>query len=351
MNCPYCGHPLVEGAKFCQGCGSNVQNIPVPMQAPTPVETPPENVVLTPPVPAYLSETPPTEQAPVFPDHISVPEQQGFYEVPPTSQVSIPPSQMGNHVPQKPESFNPPPKPPQKESNKTAQPKPKKGGKGALIAIILLTVLALAFAALNVLQYLKQEKDTEDHNAEVSALNATISERDNSISALEEEKSALEDTVADKDSEITELKGNSASKGDEIKNLEEKVATLNGTVESLKEEVEGLEDKAYYYDEIVRLMGNENVGYASENFHTDKGIIVLSKSNTDYQFTLTANWESGGTVTVDYSSDSSGIRFDSTSWTTTTTMTVEPYYEGINVLTFSNDVDSSTFQVLIIVTE
>jgi hypothetical protein len=44
------------------------------------------------------------------------------------------------------------------------------------------------------------------------------------------------------------------------------------------------------------------------------------------------------------------VSFDSNSWHTSTKMTVSPRLEGINVVTFTNDVNSSAFKILIIVT-
>lgn len=45
------------------------------------------------------------------------------------------------------------------------------------------------------------------------------------------------------------------------------------------------------------------------------------------------------------------IEFDEETWYSTTTLTVDPSYEGVTVATFSNTENSQTFKVLIIVTD
>ena len=45
------------------------------------------------------------------------------------------------------------------------------------------------------------------------------------------------------------------------------------------------------------------------------------------------------------------LEFDQNSWKTSTTMTLKPQQEGYTVATFSNNVDSKTFSILIIVTD
>ena len=77
---------------------------------------------------------------------------------------------------------------------------------------------------------------------------------------------------------------------------------------------------------------------------------MVDKSETNRKFTLTANWTNGGTVSVDYSGLSAFVSFDNDSWTTSTKMTIEPWREGVTAVTFSNNVDSKTFKVIIIVT-
>lgn len=115
--------------------------------------------------------------------------------------------------------------------------------------------------------------------------------------------------------------------------------------------IAALENKAAYYDDICDFLNNGNIGYAADNFNTDKSVILVKKSDTSMKVTLTAYWGDGGTVSASSSSSSADVVFDDDSWDETTTLTVEPHTEGVSIITFSNDVDSDTFNILIIVTE
>ena len=148
-----------------------------------------------------------------------------------------------------------------------------------------------------------------------------------------------------------------ATQSSEIKILEEKVSSLNSTVStqeqtitSQKKEIASLAENAGYFDIISKGLRNANIGYASNNFKSSESIIVLGKNESNRKFTLTANWAQGGNVSVDYSGSAAYISFDKNSWTTSTQMTIKPWKEGVTIATFSNDVDSKTFKILIIVT-
>lgn len=124
-----------------------------------------------------------------------------------------------------------------------------------------------------------------------------------------------------------------------------------GNLENAFQALSGLFVLNRYYDDIVRAAKYGNFGYAASNFRASTGVIVVDKDDSDCKFTLTAHWSNGGTVSVDYSSYAAFVDFDKNNWSTSTTMSVLPLEEGITVVTFSNDVDSNSFQVLIIVTD
>ena len=118
-----------------------------------------------------------------------------------------------------------------------------------------------------------------------------------------------------------------------------------------KSQIADLEEKSGYFDTICKELSTGNIGYAASNFKASESVIVVDKNETNRKFTLTANWTNGGTVSTDYSGYSAWVNFDNDSWTTSTKMTIEPWQEGVTAVTFSNDVDSKTFKILIIVTE
>lgn len=137
------------------------------------------------------------------------------------------------------------------------------------------------------------------------------------------------------------------SKNDELNRL---TNTYKGQISSLEKKVSNLEDKAEWYDEIVDELEGANLGYAASNFKTDSAVFVVSKYNLSEKIKLTAHWNPGGSVSVNYSSSAARVSFDKDSWSTSTTLTIKPKEVGATVVTFSNDVDSKTFKVLIVVT-
>lgn len=147
----------------------------------------------------------------------------------------------------------------------------------------------------------------------------------------------------------------------EVAELEQKVVTQETTIKQQKATIHTQSDeirksnayqkKSEMFDQICAELSSGNLGYSSSNFHVDESVIVVSKTQKNRKFTLTANWTAGGIVEVDYSSFCALVDFDKNSWTTSTTMTITPYYTGVTAVTFSNSIDSKTFKVLIIVTE
>ncbi|MDY3219850.1 MAG: zinc ribbon domain-containing protein [Candidatus Fimivivens sp.] len=142
-----------------------------------------------------------------------------------------------------------------------------------------------------------------------------------------------------------------AAQTTQIEELEKEVSTQKSTISSQKNQIATLEEKSSYFDTICKELSTGNIGYAASNFKASESVIVVDKNETNRKFTLTANWTNGGTVSTDYSGYSAWVNFDNESWTTSTKMTIEPWQEGVTAVTFSNDVDSKTFKILIIVTE
>lgn len=135
-----------------------------------------------------------------------------------------------------------------------------------------------------------------------------------------------------------------------IELLEKEISKQQSTISSQKTQIASLEKKGNYFNVICKTLSAGNVGYAASNFNASESVIVVDKNKTDRKITLTANWPSSGTVSADYSGSSAWIEFDNDSWRTSTTLTIKPMREGVTVVTFSNDVDSKTFKIVIIVT-
>lgn len=186
----------------------------------------------------------------------------------------------------------------------SGQPKPQqkvKGNGGLKAALIILIILALLLAGGNYYQY---------------SVNAT--------------------KIIEKDNEISELT--------------EKYTNTNKRLQEKEKLVKQYQDDSFNYSEIVNAASRNSIGYAASNFHASTGIIVMDKSQGTEKFTLTANWSNGGTV--DYSNSNlfvAGLSFDKDSWTTSTSMTVTALGKGITTFTFTNNVDSKKFDVIVIV--
>ena len=177
------------------------------------------------------------------------------------------------------------------------------------VPLILSTVLLLFSVGLNIVQYVQSRGTIKTLTASISSLNT------------------------------------------EIDTLKEKNSSLSTTVDAQKKQIASFSLKADYFDKICKELDTGCLGYASKNFNASESIIAVSKYQTNRKFTLTAYWNSGGTVYVDYSGNSAYVSFDNDTWYPSTTLIVCPRSAGITVVTFSNSVDSTTFKVLIIVTD
>jgi len=136
-----------------------------------------------------------------------------------------------------------------------------------------------------------------------------------------------------------------------IEKLEGNVASLNKTVAEQRTKIADLEIDSQYFEFIRNELSSGNIGYAAEHFRASESVIVVDKETTNRKFILTAHWNNYGTVSIDYEGVAALVTFDKNSWSTSTTMTVNPWKVGVTSVTFSNDVDAHTFKVLIIVTD
>lgn len=203
-----------------------------------------------------------------------------------------------------------------KVSNTIKNSKSAKGENTLKVLSWVLVVLATAALVIALYQVYNLRKQNADHLTQISALQGKVSE--------------LEATVEKQTNTIN---------------------TQTNTINSQKKTISNLKPKATNYDDICSSLKYGNIGYAAYNFKSDESIIVVRKNERDRKFTLTANWSSGGSVGVSYSSTAATVSFDKDSWYTSTTMTVKPRSVGATVVTFTNDVNSDSFKILIIVTD
>ena len=202
--------------------------------------------------------------------------------------------------------------------NEKSKNQPRSSPKYITLVAILI-VLLIGSIGFNVYQYLYNQNNV-DKLKELS---------DSS------EKFYLE--IEDKNNTILKQDAELKSQASEISALKTKVSSLNVYSKN--------------YASIVDIAKLGNLGYASNSFHSSDSIIVVKKGERNKKFTLTASWSNGGTVDVDYNPKypSASVEFDNNSWSTSTTMTINPKCAGMTTVTFSNDVNNQTFNMIIIV--
>lgn len=185
---------------------------------------------------------------------------------------------------------------------------PKKGSSGKKIAVIAVVgVLVLALLGLNAYQYFFIGADAKDEIADLKS-----------------------------DLKKTEAKYN---------DLQDEYDELEALYDSADTASSDLWDICYYAD-------YDNIGYSSDTFHADKAIIVLSEDDYYAGITLTVAFDQAATVSLSVDGSSADVNFDEDTWEgDTTTLSVEPLERGVTLATFTNDINSESFSVIIIVTE
>lgn len=176
------------------------------------------------------------------------------------------------------------------------------------VGIALLLIVFVALAGLNIYQYVGYNNTIESNASTISNLEQQIETKDATIS------------------------------------------TQKTTISNQKNEISELENKAGYYDDICNALNSGNIGAASSNFKVSDGVIVIDKGQTK-QVTLTTSYSGDSTISVDYSGFSALVSFDEDTWYSTTTLTIDSWFEGVTVATFSNTANSQTFKMVIIVTD
>lgn len=211
------------------------------------------------------------------------------------------------------------------ETSETPQDSKRSSNKWKKAAIGL-SVLLLFLAGLNAYQYMS----SQENKNKVHELSGTITELNSQIENL--------------NTQIDDLNSTISKKTTQIKDKDSEIASINSKKFFAEQDAEK-------YKSIVQAVKQGNLGYAASNFHSSESIIVVGENEKNRKFTLTANWSNGGTVSIDYDSlrPSAYVDFDQDEWSTSTKMSVTPSKAGVTVVTFSNDVNRQSFNMIIIV--
>lgn len=337
MKCPKCGFTLPEDSEFCQYCGARV----IRTSEISPADLQVEKAVAAPSEISLLEELPVNAAA-------DVPAQQESVEAS-TEGSAVSPVLV---VPEVDHDEEAPLEaaPPVGKEGKTPQYCTRCGGlidpvtkkcpgcgkrhffAGEPIPILFLSLALVAAIGLNIAQFVIGQ----DRSKKAAELGQTVSAQEAII-----DKQKI--TISEREATISE-------QGATIRGQEATISKQKNTIEDLESARQIYKERADEFSLICRELQTGNLGYASNNFHADESVIVVSKSQENRKFTLTAYWKNGGTVRLDFSGSSADVDFDKNSWTTSTPVTIDPRWEGVTVVTFSNNVNSERFKVIIIVT-
>ena len=209
-----------------------------------------------------------------------------------------------------------------------AEPAKKKGSKGLLVGFIIVLVLALALAALNVVQYfglLPFGQDKGSDEEEVTFTDAAGKEynAEDMVAKLQEEKTGLT-------TQLEQAKGEAAE---------------------ARQSLEAIQPKADRYDSVTDFLGTGAPHIGSEEFFADVPALVLHAGDAPSYFTVTADFSQGATVSFSAASNVAKFEWTESSWATSTQIKVTPVAAGTTIISFTNSLNSATFQVMVIVTD
>ncbi len=156
----------------------------------------------------------------------------------------------------------------------------------------------------------------------------------------------LRDTVEEKEAAIVELEATVADQKEQIEELEGKLTDAEKTI---ADQTTALEQATVAEETLAAIIsGNKDTQLEGAYFASDN--LLVMKKGYKAELTIYADWD--GEATFEASSKAAEVKWAEETWEgLTTTVTVEGKEAGVCVVTFKNDVDKGTFQVLVIVTE
>lgn len=135
-----------------------------------------------------------------------------------------------------------------------------------------------------------------------------------------------------------------------VQSLTSEIESQNAIITGKDTKLNILTKKADNYDALRDAISAGNLGYAASNFHASDSIIIMNAFDSAKKITLTANWPNGGTVDYKYSNlGVCDLALDNDNWTTSTSMSLTPLSKGVTTITFTNNVDSNSFNIVVMV--
>lgn len=151
--------------------------------------------------------------------------------------------------------------------------------------------------------------------------------------------------ITSKESIIETLKTDNLS-------LENNIKTLNKHIDESEEQISLLEKDSKTLDVILSFLQSSNAGFASSKFKASDKIFVVKKNDIQTSFTLTCGFSGSTTVSTRNSGTAANIVFTQDEWYgATTKLLISPKSIGTAIITFSNNQNTQTFKILIVVIE
>ena len=154
------------------------------------------------------------------------------------------------------------------------------------------------------------------------------------------------DTIEAKEAELAKLTEESKEQKAEIKELETDLADAEKALEDQGADLEEAQAAQAILDAIAK--DNKDTQLEGAYFASDN--LLVMKKGDKAEVTIYADWD--GEATLECSTKNAEVKWADEKWEgLTTTVTVEAKEAGVCLVTFVNDVDKGTFQILVIITE
>ena len=251
---------------------------------------------------------------------------------PESPTIQIPPVQQPASAPVG-DPFATAPVPPQVQAPAPAQAK-KPAGPAVVLAVILAVCTVLAAGCAGFLGYqalqLKKSYESEQRlrisaEQEASSIQEELDrlqlDHDQTVSALEDANVQLEDTR----SQLEDVSGQLTSGSSLLDAAERELVDLIDLLDS-------------------------GYGFASTNYYASKGVVVVRQQGNE-TISIYENYAEENTYTFHVPNSGVSCQWNGSFTNGTTTLTITGNTPGYYPVSFTNKIDSASFEVLVIVTE
>ena len=356
--CIVCGMDIPDGYTSCNVCGTPI------MQNDTPTATEKEDTPNEPEEEDIHSEQVEPEEPgmELTPSNDQMP-RTGFGPIPPQSFMNDEPAKISGSegIASENQMIKPTFDPSIQQSVSEEEDRVVKKGKSKPLLIVMGVLLFLCVAGLGVGGYFfydqshkKKELEDEKSTLETSIqtlqtenanMKTTVEKLQKDKEAWDEEKETLNSTIKEKESEIKNIRAELNQANSDLQTEQDRASSLQSQVNDLNNNASKVTE---LYNQISQLDKPDGSYYSNRN------VVILKKGEST---SLTVRFVNNSKATVSYSSSNSSVatgKWDG-SWfdnNNSSYLTITAgYTSGTSTLTFTNTVNSKSFQVLVIVTD